>query len=273
MHFFFFFLNKFIYFIYLFLAVLGLRCCARAFSSCGERGPLLVAVCGPLVAVASLVAEHGLQAHRRQQLWLTGSGAQARQLWHTGLVAPRHAGSSRTRARTRVPCTGRRTPNHCTTREACISCKEEFLALNRHISTDLRGRNQGSFTCERTVDSVLTERGRERNAEFSETESQIPRDDQRCGCFSSAVTKAIKPNKAERNAHHRNLQHSSWYQTWNPGCCPCEEPTQSKDWWWAKPSPGRGLSGTACGLDPLLHEDCVRTALGPSGTACQILGK
>ena len=55
-----FFLNKFIYFIYLlFLAVLGLCCCARAFSSCGERG-LLFAVRGLLTAVASLAAEHGL---------------------------------------------------------------------------------------------------------------------------------------------------------------------------------------------------------------------
>ena len=41
-------------FIYLFLAALGLRCCARAFSGCGERGLLLVAVCG------LLIAEHGL---------------------------------------------------------------------------------------------------------------------------------------------------------------------------------------------------------------------
>ena len=32
--------------IYLFLAVLGLRCCVWAFSSCGERGLLLVAVVG-----------------------------------------------------------------------------------------------------------------------------------------------------------------------------------------------------------------------------------
>ena len=32
---------KFINFIYLFLAVLGLRCCARAFSSCGKRGATL----------------------------------------------------------------------------------------------------------------------------------------------------------------------------------------------------------------------------------------
>ena len=52
---------NFIYlFIYLFLAALGLRCCARAFSSCGERGLLFVVVCGLLIAVASLVAEHRL---------------------------------------------------------------------------------------------------------------------------------------------------------------------------------------------------------------------
>ena len=57
---FYFFIFKFIYFIYLFLAALGLRCCARAFSSCGEWGLLFVAVRGLLTAVASLVAEHGL---------------------------------------------------------------------------------------------------------------------------------------------------------------------------------------------------------------------
>ena len=51
-----FFLNLFIY---LFLAALGLRCCAQALSSCGERGLLLVVVCGLLIAVVSLVAEHG----------------------------------------------------------------------------------------------------------------------------------------------------------------------------------------------------------------------
>ena len=45
---------------YLFLAVLGLHCCVRAFSSCGEWGLLLVVVCGLLIAVASLVVEHGL---------------------------------------------------------------------------------------------------------------------------------------------------------------------------------------------------------------------
>ena len=42
--------------------MLGLCCCARAFSSCGERGLLFVAVRGLLIAVASLVAEHGLES-------------------------------------------------------------------------------------------------------------------------------------------------------------------------------------------------------------------
>ena len=44
---------------YLFLAVLGLRFCARAFSSCGERGPLFITVHGPLTIVASLVGSTG----------------------------------------------------------------------------------------------------------------------------------------------------------------------------------------------------------------------
>ena len=55
-------LHKYIYFIYMFFFVvaLGLCCCTRAFSSCGERGLLFVAVCGLLIAVASLVVGHGL---------------------------------------------------------------------------------------------------------------------------------------------------------------------------------------------------------------------
>ena len=73
---FFFFLNKFIY---LFLAALGIRCCARAFSSCGELG-LLFVVHGLLIVVVSPAAEHRLQ-----------------QLWRTGSAAPRHVGSSPTR--------------------------------------------------------------------------------------------------------------------------------------------------------------------------------
>ena len=40
------------------MAELGLCFCARAFSSCGKRGPLLIAVRRPLTIAASPVAEH-----------------------------------------------------------------------------------------------------------------------------------------------------------------------------------------------------------------------
>ena len=46
------------------MAVLCLRFCARAFSSCGKWRPLFIAVCRPLTIVASLVAEHRLQKRR-----------------------------------------------------------------------------------------------------------------------------------------------------------------------------------------------------------------
>ena len=61
------------------MAVLGLCFCARAFSSCGERGPLFIAVHWPLTVAASLVAEHGLQTCR---LSSCGSWAQSlRGMW------------------------------------------------------------------------------------------------------------------------------------------------------------------------------------------------
>ena len=55
------FLKKIIY-LFLFLAALGLRCCAWAFFSCGEWGLLFVVVHRLLIEVASLAAEHRLQA-------------------------------------------------------------------------------------------------------------------------------------------------------------------------------------------------------------------
>ena len=89
------------------MAALGLRCCVRAshcsgfslrstgsrhagFSSCGSR--------------ASVVVAHGLKS--------AGSVVVAH-----GLSCSAHVGSSRTRARTHVPCIGRRILNHCATRE------------------------------------------------------------------------------------------------------------------------------------------------------------
>ena len=52
------FLNKFILFIYFWLRWVFVA--ARGLSSCGKQGLLFVAVRRLLVAVASLVAEHGL---------------------------------------------------------------------------------------------------------------------------------------------------------------------------------------------------------------------
>ena len=46
------------------MAVLGLRFCARAFSSSGKWGPLFIAVRGPLTIAVFLVAEHRLQTRR-----------------------------------------------------------------------------------------------------------------------------------------------------------------------------------------------------------------
>ena len=59
-----FFLLLLLFLIYLFMAVLGLRLRARASSSCGKRGPLFIAVRGPLTIAASPVVEHRLQTHR-----------------------------------------------------------------------------------------------------------------------------------------------------------------------------------------------------------------
>ena len=97
----------FIYlFIYLFLAVLGLRFCARAFSSCGERGPLLITVRGPLTVAASRCGAR-LQTHR-----LSSCGARAwllRGMWdlpRPGLepVSPASAGRLSTTAPPGKPC-------------------------------------------------------------------------------------------------------------------------------------------------------------------------
>ena len=83
------------------MAVLGLCFCARAFSSCGKRGPLFIAVRGPLTTAASPVAEHRLQMRRLSNC---GSRAQLlRGMWdlpRPGLepVSPALAGTFSTTA-------------------------------------------------------------------------------------------------------------------------------------------------------------------------------
>ena len=57
------------------MAVLGLRFCVRAFSSCSKWGPFFIAVRGPLTIAGSLVAEHRLQTRR-----LSNCGSRAQSL-------------------------------------------------------------------------------------------------------------------------------------------------------------------------------------------------
>ena len=80
---------------------MGLRFCTRAFSSCGKRGCLFIAVRGPLTIAASPVAEHRLRTRR---LSSCGSRAQLlRGMWdppRPGLepVSPAPAGRLSTTA-------------------------------------------------------------------------------------------------------------------------------------------------------------------------------
>ena len=73
-------------FMYVFLAVLGLRCCSRAFSRCGEQGPpfavwgLLCLGAGAQSTQASVVAARGLL------------GASASAVWGQGLSGPTACG-------------------------------------------------------------------------------------------------------------------------------------------------------------------------------------
>ena len=122
--FFFLYINLFILFIYFWLCWVFIA--ARGLSLVAVSGGYSLLLCTGfslrwLLLLQTRGSRHagfsscGLQS---QQLWLTSPRAQAQELWRTGLVAPQHAGSSWTRAQTRVPCIGRRILNHCATREA-----------------------------------------------------------------------------------------------------------------------------------------------------------
>ena len=98
--------------------MLGLRCDVGFSLVVRSRELVFSAMCWLLTAVASLVMGHR-------------PVAQAQELWHTGLVALQHVGSSQSRDRTRVPCIGRRDLTHTATREVltavyCVSTLSFF---------------------------------------------------------------------------------------------------------------------------------------------------
>ena len=125
---FYFFINLFILFIYFWLHWVFVA--VRWLSLVAASGGYSLLRCTSFsLRWLLLLRSTGSRVLRLQHLWLTGSRAQAQQLWPTGLVAPRHVGSSGTRAPTRVPCIGRWILNHCATREAPL-----FLLLSPEIS-------------------------------------------------------------------------------------------------------------------------------------------
>ena len=77
----------------------------QALSSCREQGLLFVAVCRLLIAVASLVGS--------RHAGVSSFSVWAQQLWHSGLVAPRHVESSQNKDQTYGPCIDRQILNHC----------------------------------------------------------------------------------------------------------------------------------------------------------------
>ena len=64
---------------------MGLRCCAWAFSSCGERGLLCAVVPGLLIPVVSLVQALGLQ-----EFWHVGSTVSTPRLQGTASIVGAH---------------------------------------------------------------------------------------------------------------------------------------------------------------------------------------
>ena len=103
-------------FIHVFLAALGLRCCAWAFLSCCEQA--LLSSCGVQASHCS-----SFSFCRARTLGYERFGhcsTQAKESCCTGLSALRHVGSSQTRDRTYVPCIGRWILIHCFTREVPV---------------------------------------------------------------------------------------------------------------------------------------------------------
>ena len=78
-------------------------------------------------------------------------------MWLTGLVALWHVGSSRTRARTRVPCIGRRILNHCATREALKLFFKKKKRMWRRGGELQMGKNTGKY-----VETYVSVRERKR---------------------------------------------------------------------------------------------------------------
>ena len=121
--FFFYFLNKFYLFIYFGLCrVFIVACRLSLVAASGGYSSLQCAGFSfwwllLLRSTGSRRAGFSSCGSRAQQLWLTGSRAQAQQLWPPAQLLRDPPGPG---LEPRVPCIGRWILNHCTTREAPI---------------------------------------------------------------------------------------------------------------------------------------------------------
>ena len=98
---------KFYLFIYFWL--LSVFSASRAFLQLrGAEAALYLVVCGLLIAVASFVAEHGLQGMQTSVVVVPGLQSTDSVVVELRAQLLRHVGSSWTRDKTRVSCIGRR---------------------------------------------------------------------------------------------------------------------------------------------------------------------
>ena len=79
----------------------------------------------------------------------TGSRVQAQQLCGTRLITPRHVGSSWSRDQTHVPCIGRQTLHHWTTKEThdVIYAQENFMEAIHANKSSSWNSSEGSNEC------------------------------------------------------------------------------------------------------------------------------
>ena len=113
------FLFSEILFFFFNLAALGLHCCLWAFSSC--RGYSLFAELGLLIVMASRCRAQALREAGLSNCSWRVLEHRLSSWWCMSLVTPKHVESSQIKNRTCIPCIGRRTPNHWTTREVLHS--------------------------------------------------------------------------------------------------------------------------------------------------------
>ena len=166
-------LSEFTYFAYFLLFCFKYR---AAFVWWGGGGALLW-VFGAVCALSLVVESRSFSLRCLLLLRLHGSRVPGLQLlWHMGLVAPQHVGSSRARDWTHVSCIFREILNHWTTREVPFAC---FWTLISHHSA-----NSASY---RTL-SVSKKKPSETSVTFYFSNSRLVRNQKMMDCKGKCIT-------------------------------------------------------------------------------------